>query len=256
MLVITNLIVMTMSKKLNWPEDYQSWKGGFDELVATSTQVLGDICPDAGPPTTSLVRYYQQQGAVGRGKREGRGSVFSFDELAQIVASKQMVSQQVPLAIAKEVMSNASIETIYRNESDTQAYQSFANTPASAASMVMHLSSPEKGNAAEQLVAKLMSQNTISPKHQAISGSSLGLSNSVRSMTATISAQGSFPNTPVAPQLPYKPAIPPGGVLRYSLANGVCVEIPADQLDRQLQAQTLRAFADQLDPPHTTWSQP
>jgi hypothetical protein len=255
MLVIIILIAMTMNNKLNWPQDYETWTGGFDDLVATSTQILNDICPDAGAPTTSLVRYYQQQGAVGRGKREGRGSTFSFSELAQVVASKQMVSQQVPLSIAKEVMSNSSIDTIYGESNMHHAYHSLSNTPAAAASTVMLRTDTKAVNPAEQLVAKLMSQSNSAPRVGAMSALQRGFSGQVGAMTSSLSMQASTVSAPTLPP-PYIPAIPPGGVLRYSLSNGVSVEIPADQYDRQLQAQTLRAFADQLDPPHTTWSQP
>lgn len=241
-----------MNKKLRWPEDYETWTGGFDDLVATSTHILNEVCPEIGAPTTSLVRYYQQQGAVGRGKREGRGSTFSFTELAQIVASKQMVSQQVPLSIAKEVMSNASIETIYGNESVSHAYHSLANTPAAAASTVMLRSISKKANTAEQLVAKLMSQSGA-PKHAMLNATSMVMGTPLTSITGGLPL--SSLGVPQACQLPTPPS---GGVgvLRYSLPNGVSVEIPADRHDRQLQAQTLREFADQLNPPHTTWSQP
>lgn len=229
MLVITILLVKTMSKQLNWPDDYRNWTGNFDELVSTAAQVIDDLGMQVGAPTTSLVRYYQQQGVVGRGCRAGRGASFSFDELSQVVMAKQMVSNQMPLAIARAVMSNASADDIYK----TAAYQSYSDcdTPAVAASVVMQTNSPARGNAAEQLVAKLMSQNNLS-----------ATPSQMRPIAAATLPQAAMTTT--QPQ----PHIPPGGVLRYALAHGVQVEIPADQNNRHMQAQALRDFADALDP--------
>lgn len=236
MLVITIKIAITMKTIKQWPEEYLAWSGSFDDLVSTSAEVLADICPEAGAPTTSLVRYYQQQGAVGRGERKGRVASFSFPELAQVVAAKQMVTNQVPLAIAKELM-KSSVDNIYLNETSVGEIQrSYAQTPAAAASLVMHASEAKVGNPAEQLVAKLMKQNANPPI--AASGPLARAIHQVAPASLPMAASIGATNRHV----------PPGGTIRYSLAHGVNVEIPADHPDRRSQAQALRDFADQLDP--------
>lgn len=229
MLVITILLAKTMNKQLNWPDDYRNWTGNFDELVSTAAQVIEHLGMQVGSPTTSLVRYYQQQGVVGRGSRAGRGASFSFEELSQVVMAKQMVSNQMPLAIARAVMSNASADDIYK----TASYQSYSacDTPAVAASVVMQTNTNKSGNAAEQMVAKLMGQSNLS-----------GTSSPVRATASSV-----FPQAATIHQ-PTQQNNPPGGVLRYTLPHSVQVEIPADQSDRIMQAQALRDFADVLDP--------
>lgn len=225
-----------------WPDDYKEWKGNFDELIRTSAQVLRQVCPAVEPPTASLVRYYQNQGVVGKGTRQGRGAVFSVEELSQVVGAKQMVANQVPLAIAREIFNSPE----YAASTYLPKTSDYAS-PAIATSVA--LQNADKGkNEAEKLVAHLMMQSSNTPAPQLG-----GTSHARRSLAAFLAPAGAHVprvDTPVSAPLPPQTVspLPPGGVLRYALDHGVCVEIPADDQDRRAQAQALRDFAERISP--------
>lgn len=236
MLVATNMIMKTMKSTPKWPDDYQEWTGSFEELVTTAGKILEEIDPAGGVPTGSLVRYYQQQGAVGRGRKNGRSACFDHEDLARVVATKQMANQQVPLSITKEFLAYAPVDTIVRNSgicSDT-TYSS----PAAAASAVL---SHQTGNEAERAVAKLLASSNYA--NCGLEGGSGILRGAIAPMPVEFS---DVKNNALLMQS--QPTLPPGGVVRYALTAGVTVEIPADGGRRKEQAEALRAFAQQLYP--------
>lgn len=241
MLVSTNMIMKTMNKELQWPEDYQNWSGTFEDLVSAAGDILARIDPKAGVPTASLVRYYQQQGAVGRGQKKGRSSEFGYDDLARVVATKLMANQQVPLSISKEMLAYTSVDTIVRNAGipDETLYAS----PAVATSVAL---SNQAGNQAELTVAKLLASASYGDTPME---NMRGSAHSYMSLTGSLPSPTRAMNAAVVQAAAPQPALPPGGVLRYTLAGNVVVEIPADGNQRTIQADALRTFADQIDPP-------
>ena len=237
-----------MKDNRQWPDDYQNWTGTIDDLVREAGVVLRQISPEIEVPTLSGVRYYQNKGALGRGQKRGRVATFGFDDLATVVATKQMVNQQLPLALTRDMLSNTSVDTMMKS-AGLEEYASYAS-PAVAATMAL-THSDQQGNAAEQTVAKLLAASNLPGGYasNSILRSQIGGAQAFQTQTMLAAAIPSI--APVA----VKPSLPPGGVLRYALQSGVAVEIPADAHNRAAQAQALRAFADQLDPPpHTTWS--
>lgn len=247
MLVMTIMIVNPMKENPQWPEDYRSWTGTIEDLVREAGNVLRQISPEVEPPTLSGVRYYQSKRALGRGEKRGRTATFSFDDLATVVATKQMVKQQLPLALTRDMLSNAESGAFMKN-AGLDNYCGYGS-PAAAATMALTQSC--QTNAAEQTVAKLLAASGLhatSPASNTMVRSTVSHVSKPSGITATAVAG------PASPPL-FATNLPPGGVLRYALDAGVQVEIPADIHDRTAQAKALRAFADQLDPPPTvTWS--
>lgn len=96
---------MNIPSSKQWPADYLTWSGSFSELVKTASEVLALLEPHAKPPTERLLRYYQQQGVLGRGERQGNRSLFGFDDLERVVATKGLVQQNWTLDNASKLFS-------------------------------------------------------------------------------------------------------------------------------------------------------
>lgn len=118
---------MTTSHK-KWPDDYKQWQGSFDELVETAGEIISNITTETAKPTASIIRHYQQIGAVGRGEKTGRSRIFGFEDLVSVVATKGLVKQGIGLDITSSLVKNASPELL-------QAYSS-SHQPSSAVSLV------------------------------------------------------------------------------------------------------------------------
>lgn len=116
----------TLHKK--WPDDYKQWQGSFDELVETAGEIISKTTTETTKPTASLIRHYQQIGAVGRGEKMGRSRVFGFEDLVSVVATKGLVKQGIGLDITSSLVKKASPELL-------QAYSS-SYQPSSAVSLV------------------------------------------------------------------------------------------------------------------------
>lgn len=160
-----------------WPNDYHAWTGSFGELVRTAGQVLSEQDPQARKPTASLVRHYQQLGAVGRGMPQGRSRQFSFEDLAAVVATKGLVKRGVGLDMATQVLSQSSPAQKLSYADYTEAG---SNTPKVA---------PE----AVDTVAQLLSQAGL-PKQAGFAHSAFalghlgGAAQGVRSMQSNVAA--------------------------------------------------------------------
>lgn len=90
-----------------WPEGYRNWTGDFNDLVSTAGQIVARLNPGTKPPSASLIRHYQQIGCVGRGQKQGRASIFGFNELFQAVAAKDMAGSGMGLDLASQLVNNS-----------------------------------------------------------------------------------------------------------------------------------------------------
>lgn len=219
------MTIMNNAPSKVWPDDYLHWTGSFEDMLSQASEILATLAPGLEPPTASLARYYQQQNLLGRGTRKGRSSIFSFDDLATLVATKQMAKHlQSPLSVARHV---------------------FSNSPAATVSMSAYgVAGNHEKNEAEKLVGKLLAQSYPAPAAPVHMGSLQGQPLLSTTHPTSFSATQSSA-LPVAP-------FPAGGVLRYTLGAGVVVEIETTANDRTAQANALRDFANQLSPqpPH------
>ena len=240
-----------------WPQDYLDWTGGFNELVETATTVLNDIAPEAKAPTSSIVRYYQQQDLVGRGTRKGKTSEFSFQDLSQLVATKQMLDQQVSLSVTKSVFDH--VPAAYISGLDP-SFGQYSSTPAMATSMALQAQTSCLLDQGQEMISNVSSQaagvaeNTPDRK-----------STRASKLVAGLLSQAYPQNTPPAlPRNLTQPAIRStalGGSLnpstaslsspsfKHTLLPGLVVEIDPYHSDKKTQAAALRHLADQLDPP-------
>lgn len=96
----------TPASVLHWPDDYRQWSGDFRALVETAAEVLRALEPTAKAPNERLLRYYQQQGVLGRGRKEGNRSVFTFEDLDRVVAAKALVNNSWTLEHAATLFAN------------------------------------------------------------------------------------------------------------------------------------------------------
>lgn len=78
--------------KNDWPESYKKWTGGFSDLIATANKIVSEMGYDADI-TERTARHYQHKNLVSKGERQGKSSVFFFDDLASLVATKTMVKE-------------------------------------------------------------------------------------------------------------------------------------------------------------------
>lgn len=217
------------NQALTWPQDYLNWTGGFDDLVTTASEILKQVAPGMKAPTASIVRYYQQQNLVGRGVRQGKTSQFSFEDLSQLVTTKQMLDQQVSLTMTKNVFENVPATYISQMDPSMGAY---ASSPAAATTMLLNNSSSFESNGkntkASQLVSGLLSQAYAqeAPVYQSGSVSTSGLGGAIG-------------------RNPFPPVILPD---RHVLLPGLVVEIYPQLSTPQAQANALRDLADQINP--------
>lgn len=211
---LTNWIeAMTEKKKQpGIPPDLKNWKGNFDELVSTSSQVLSQISPGTSLPSGSVIRYYQQQGVVGRGTPKGRTREFSTKELEQVITAKQMAEKNIPLSLVKSAL-----------EAET------GKSPA------------------ELLVSEMMNsaglgtvKKQVKDQHNPLLATSA--SNLISPSPFYTQRRASESSDEQASQYVTLPA---GGTVRYELGSGVVVEMSTQEKTED-QAEALRCFAQQL----------
>lgn len=209
------------------PEEFKNWTGSFEDLVSTSTQLLAQLTPEVSAPSASVIRYYQQQGVVGRGITRGRTKVFTAAELEQVITAKQMAGQKVPLSLV-------------RSAYETQ---------------------PAKATTAQNLVADMMKRaglsqtyatNSVLPKQtyraafQPPKPVDPGLIEQAQALIGSSGPQlDNLLNDVFKSQATQYVSLPTGGTARYTLSEGVSVELSTNG-DIQAQAQALHNFADQL----------
>jgi hypothetical protein len=88
-----------------------AWSGNFDALLKHS----GDLLEIEGlrRPTASLLRYYQRQGLLGKGSKQGREAVFSQEDLQRVLAAKKLIKAGWSLdAATGAVNSSTSLEVL------------------------------------------------------------------------------------------------------------------------------------------------
>ena len=190
----------TPSTKI-WPDDYRQWTGSFRELAATAAEVLALLEPAAKAPTERLLRYYQQEGVLGRGSRQGNRSLFDFSDLERVVATKGLVQQNWTLDNAAKLFSTAG-QTPEAVTSLMYASPTSADLPLAQSNAFMASSAPS-GEDASSVVARLMASNhalppvkasALPPVRAAVApslGGSLGMSK-----TLNVSPVQSFRPTP------------------------------------------------------------
>lgn len=154
---------------LSWPDGYRDWSGSFQELVDTAAAVLAALEPSAKAPTARLLRYYQQQGVLGRGTRQGNRSVFRFADLERVVATKGLVQNNWTLDNAAKLFSTQAqvgedVSALLYAPSPEPAALPSAPTLGAVAPMGLgrSMASPD----ATSVVARLMAQNHPRPAPQ------------------------------------------------------------------------------------------
>ena len=148
-----------------WPDYYTSWEGDLSSLVETANKIVSDLGYE-GDITERSVRNYQHKTLVGRGLRQGKSSVFSFADLAGLVAAKTLVKEGWTIAQTASYLSGG--------------VQNSLTSTADVSSFHAH-SSP-----ASQVVADLMS-NTLESKMPIYQGQSLSNSFSARAQPQALS---------------------------------------------------------------------
>ena len=106
--------------------DIRAWSGNIEELVTHANKRLERIGKSAsstqGPLTIRVIRDYIQRGLLGEIERSGKESVFYYENLTRLLATRILLSDGWPLAKIREhldLSSLASIESIipqYENE--------------------------------------------------------------------------------------------------------------------------------------------
>ena len=87
------------------PRDWQTWEGGYEDLVEAARELLLLTYDSASAPgeereayerahqiNERLVRMYVQEGAVGSGERRGREVLFHFEQLLQLVTARHLIA--------------------------------------------------------------------------------------------------------------------------------------------------------------------
>jgi len=208
---------------LKIPEEWNNWEGNFDELVVASGAVLKQIAPDVQPPSGSIVRYYQQQGVVGRGATQGRTKRFGADELSQVVSAKWLAQQNIPLSLARSAVVNSDKSEVVRSHP--------AQTLVSQLMQNAGLLTQSTQKKPETDILRAFTASTVS-------GGTLGLSGaSTPALNKAIPRSKSSTSDYVS--------IPTGGIVRYSLDAGAVVELNTTG-DIQAQATAIQTFVNQL----------
>lgn len=201
------------------PPELQDWTGTFDDLVSTSAHLLAQTNPSISAPSGSAVRYYQQNGVVGRGTAQGRTRLFSAKELEQVITAKQMAEQNVPLALVR-----SAIEQKQATPAEQLVAQMLRQSPTSdAPKMTSQL--------ARSAIARRPLSGSVAPA-TAMFNQSFGAG--APQMLQTAESEKSEYVT-----------LPAGGTVRYALDAGTTVELSTHE-STQAQAEALRRLADQL----------
>lgn len=219
------------------PDEWQNWEGTFDELILESGKVLAQVAPGTSQPSGSLVRYYQQKGVVGRGRTQGRTKRFGAEELAQVVSTKWLAEQSIPLSLAKTAVTSSP------ENSQHHPAQALVAQLMQSAGLGTTTSAPQSaaGGAGSLL------DNAFPMR--AIGGGTSGRSPILMVGQAPQAMVNSFVSQAIEPEPESSPpeyvSLPAGGTVRYALAAGTTVELATDG-DIKAQAQALRTLADQL----------
>lgn len=181
-----------------WPHDYHAWTGSFADLVTTAAEVVSSLDPSAKLPTERALRDYQQRGLLGRGTKlpGGNRSVFTFEDLDRVVATKGLVQKKFKLEHAESLLNSASAAV---GPVSNMVYASPQSAPSawSAAVGGSLESAPSMGNASD-LVARMMARSPQAGFQGALQASvaPAGLSPSASKAAAPLAAQA-YVSTPV-----------------------------------------------------------
>lgn len=170
---------MSKPTPLNWPDDYRNWSGTIKELADTAADVLRTLEPDVKSPNIRLLRYYQQSGVMGRGKKRGGQAIFGFKDLERVVSAKGLVKKNWTLEQAVSLMDSSPSPVsflLYADPSRSPA------TPRGAVDLPLSVKSGDDdcspapsgaSQSAQDVVARLMAKSgTLSHAPQAWSPAS------------------------------------------------------------------------------------
>lgn len=98
---------------MHFLEHYRGWTGTFPEFVELIDRIFAEnaaVCSFAPKaPGTTLLRHYQNKGAVGRGiTNSTRPAIFGFREILETVAARVLISDKWPLDKIATFRQNAS----------------------------------------------------------------------------------------------------------------------------------------------------
>lgn len=162
----------TNNSPKQWPDAYRDWTGTFRDLATTATEVLAVLEPQAKAPTERLLRYYQHQGVLGRGEKQGNRALFTFADLERVVAAKGLVQQNWTLDNAAKLFSSAG-----EHPEAVSALLYASPTPMSSAGPALNASAasgleaahPPGGEDASSVVARLMAtSHGLSSPHKSV----------------------------------------------------------------------------------------
>ncbi len=77
---------------------YRDWQGSAEELAALAEQLLTGLKAPNAETTERMVRFYVQERVIARPAREGRRALFSYRQLLQLLATKQLAGK-LPLGV-------------------------------------------------------------------------------------------------------------------------------------------------------------
>lgn len=163
-----------------WPDDYKSWTGTIQELADTATQVLQALEPDVKAPNLRLLRYYQQSGVMGRGRKEGSQAIFGFEDLERVVAAKGLVKQNWTLDQAVSLMDThpAPVSSLLYGSPTASLSGTLPVPPVSP------LAASAEPASAQDVVARLMARSTLGASASSHSSGALGMSSTPTLATA------------------------------------------------------------------------
>lgn len=162
----------TINSPKQWPDDYRDWTGTFRDLAITATEVLAVLEPQAKAPTERLLRYYQNQGVLGRGEKQGNRALFAFADLERVVAAKGLVQQNWTLDNAAKLFSSvgphpeAVSSLLYASPTPMSSPGPALNASADSG---MAPACPAGGEDASSVVVRLMaSSHGLSSPHKSV----------------------------------------------------------------------------------------
>lgn len=216
------------------PAEWQNWEGTFDELILESGKVLAQVAPGTSQPSGSLVRYYQQKGMVGRGRPQGRTKRFGAEELAQVVGTKWLAEQSIPLALAKTAVTS-SPENPQAHPAQSLVAQLMQSAGLGGSTPSVHASAGQ-----DSMLRGALGIRSSGMALQQASFADLSGQTPLAMTNAFVSQANGLDSSP-----PEYVSLPAGGTVRYALDAGTTVELATDG-DIKAQAQALRTLADQL----------
>jgi DNA-binding transcriptional MerR regulator len=98
-----------------WHQKYKNWSGSAEELVETVGLVVDEVVPDDElEPNVRLLRHYQSLGAVSKPERVGKGAVYNYRHLLEVVVVRHLVISGWPLKKIVAITGNSSEQELLK----------------------------------------------------------------------------------------------------------------------------------------------